>query len=380
MGERRIPQRVLGKTGLKVSVLGLGGFHQVEIGQSYVERLVERYLEAGGNYIETARSYGGGAAERKLGRALVGKRAEIVLVSKTGQREAEGAWQEINESLEALKTDYLDILLYHGVNDREAVKAILAPGGAAQAFARAREEGMVHFIGVSSHWPQLLPWVMEQLDLDVVMYWVNYLDFCHYPEIPQQVAPAARSKRLGIIGMKPLADGYLYRSVREAFTFALAQEVDVLACGFNSLEMLERDIEAVCAWTQPNVQVLETILRDAPELGDYVCRQCGQCRLPDLDLPKVFELEGKFDRQMFDGRPKEAPDYALRQRLGPWFHNQERAITLYKPYAERVRTFLEESRPLPACPYGIDLSWKLRLAHLKLTSDGRFPAGAADDF
>ena len=91
MGERRIPQRVLGKTGLKVSVLGLGGFHQVEIGQSYVERLVERYLEAGGNYIETARSYGGGAAERKLGRALVGKRAEIVLVSKTGQREAEGA-------------------------------------------------------------------------------------------------------------------------------------------------------------------------------------------------------------------------------------------------------------------------------------------------
>ena len=178
--------------------------------------------------------------------------------------------------------------------------------------------------------------------------------------------------------MKPLADGYLHRSVTPAFAYALAQEVDVLACGFNSLEMLRADIEAVCEWERPGEEELEAILRDAPELGDYVCRQCGECRLPELDLPKVFELEGKFDRQMFDGRPNEVLEYALRQRLCYWFGNQQRAVALYEPYSARVQRLLHSPVELPECPYGIDLRYKLRLAHLKLTSDGRFPGGPGD--
>ena len=113
---------------------------------------------------------------------------------------------------------------------------------------------------------------------------------------------------MGIIGMKPLGDGYLHRSVKQAFDYALAQEVDVLACGFNSLDMLEADIEAVANWERPTERALDDILRGAPELGDYVCRQCGQCKTEGLDIPKVFELEGKFDRQMFDGHPTDALD------------------------------------------------------------------------
>jgi len=373
-----IPKRKLGKTGLQVSVLGLGGFHQVEISQDLVTSLVDRFLEAGGNYIETARSYGRGVSEIKLGRALEGRRDRVILVTKTGQREAEGAWREINESLEALHTDHLDVLLYHGVNDLEQLETIRNPGGAAEAFARAREEGLVRFIGASSHWPMTLIPAMDDLQLDVVMFWVNYLVTCNYPEIYRVVAPAARERGLGIIGMKPLGDGYLYRSVKPAFTYALAQEVDVLACGFNSLEMLEADIKAVSEWSRPSPQELETILRQAPELGDYVCRQCGQCRLPDLDLPRVFELEGKFDRQMFDGRPHDVLDYALRQRLLNWFNNKHRAIEMYKPLRPRVEALLSSKTEFPSCPYGIDLHRKLRLAHAKLTSDGSFPAGGYD--
>jgi len=123
---------------------------------------------------------------------------------------------------------------------------------------------------------------------------------------------------------------------------------------------------------------LDVILREAPELGDYVCRQCGQCRLPDLDLPKVFELEGKYDRQMFDGRPTDVLDYALRQRLMNWFNNKERATALYRPLQGKVGALLESGGPLPWCPYGIDVARKLELAHAKLTSGGRFPAGSYD--
>ena len=378
MTERSIPKRPLGRTGLEVSILGLGGFHQVEIGQDYITSLVDTYLAAGGNYVETARSYGGGVSERKLGMALQGRRDQVILVSKTGRRDAEGAWREINESLEALRTDHLDLLLYHGLNDVAEVDQVAAPGGAAEAFCRAREQGMVRFFAASSHWPMTFVPAMERIELHAIMYWVNYLVTCNYPELYRTSAPAARERGLGIIGMKPLGDGYLYRSVKAAFAYALAQEVDVLACGFNSLEMLQADIDAVCSWKRPSEEELAAILRDVPELGDYMCRQCGQCALPTVDLPKVFELEGKFDQQMFDGRPTSAPDYALRQRLCFWFGNQQRAIDLYKPLADKVKAILESDAPLPQCPYGIDLPRKLRLAHAKLTGNGRFPAGGYD--
>lgn len=377
MPDFKIPRRPLGNTGLAVSVLGLGGFHQVEVGVGYVQRIVDRYLEAGGNYIETARNYGNGSSERKLGQVLRGRRDQVVLVSKTGQRTAEGAWRELNESLEALQTDYLDVLLYHCLTQAEEIETIARPGGAAESFARAREEGMIRCVGASTHWPMLLLSVMECLELDAVMYWVNYLVACNYPELYHVIAPAARQRGMGIIGMKPLGDGYLHRSVKPAFEYALAQEVDVLACGFNSMEMLEADLEAVCQWERPTAERLTAILRDAPELGDYVCRQCGKCAMPDMDLADVFELEGKFDQQMFDGRPTAAPDYALRQRLRYWFNNQARAIELYKPYVARVQALLQAGTPLPPCPYGIDLRHKLKLAHAKLTSNPQFPSGVA---
>ena len=378
MEQYAIPRRPLGSTGLDVSVLGLGGFHQVEIGQALVTELVGAYLAASGNYVEVARGYGSGVAERKLGQALLGRRQDVVLVSKTGQRDAEGSWRELNESLEALKTDHLDVLLYHCLRDVAEVDVIAGPGGACESFARAREEGLVRHVGASAHWPMVFLPAMERLDLDVIMYWVNYLVACNYPELYRTVAPAARAKGLGIIGMKPVGDGYLHRSIGSAFAYALAQEVDVLACGFNSVEMLEADVEAVSGWKRPADDELAAILRDAVELGDYVCRQCDRCRGQDLDLPKVFELEGKFDRQMFDGRPTDAPDYALRQRLCHWFQNQDRAIELYKPYAAQVKALLDSNQPLPECPYGIDVRRKLALAHGKLTSDGRFPSGAYD--
>jgi len=373
-----LPKRALGNTGLQVAALGLGGFHQVEIGQELVTQLVARYLEAGGNYIETARSYGRGVSERKLGKALQGHRHAVVLASKTGQRDAQGAWRELNETLQALDTDHLDLLFYHGVSDLETLDRLVGPGGAAEALARAREEGLVRFVGASSHWPLVLIPAIERLELDVVMYWVNYLAACNYPEIYTRVAPAARARGCGIVGMKPLGDGYLHRSVKMAFDYALAQEVDVLACGFNSPAMLEADLAAVAAWERPTDKALEAIMRTAPELGDYVCRQCGACRIAKVDLPYVFELEGKFDQQMFDGRPTNAPDYALRQRLNNWFGNRQRAIALYKPLGWRVQALLELGTPLPVCPYGIDLAYKLRLAHAKLSGTGEFPAGEFD--
>ena len=145
-----LPKRPLGNTGLEVSVLGMGGFHQVEADQETIDAVVERYLDAGGNYIETAK-YGDGASEQKLGRALAGRRHRTFLVSKTGQRKYEGAWREINESLEWLRTDHLDVYLFHGLGDAEGLQTVGGPDGALKAFQRAKDEGLSGHIALSSH-------------------------------------------------------------------------------------------------------------------------------------------------------------------------------------------------------------------------------------
>ncbi len=366
--EWKLPRRALGRTGLEVSVLGLGGFHQVEVTQDVVDAVTDRYLGAGGNYVETARSYGGGASEAKIGRALAGRRDQVILTSKTPAKTAEEVRRDLAGSLERLRTDRLDLLLFHCVNDVATLDALTAAGGAVEAFVQARDEGVVRHIGISTHWPMVLIEAMRRLPLDAIMVWVSYLAWCNYPEIERELIPAARQRGLGVICMKPLGDGYLYRSVDEGITYALSRDVDVLACGFNSVEMLERDLAAVRSYQAPDESRIERILANAPELGDYICRQCERCEScsAGVDIPRVFELEGKFDQQMADGRPHDAADYALRERLKHWFGNQVRARQAYADLPVQADACLAAGHR-HGCPYGIDVARKLQLAHAKLT-------------
>ena len=366
----RLPTRPLGTTGLNVSVLGLGGFHQVEAEQATIDQVVSRYLEAGGNYIETAKGYGGGASETKLGRALLGRRDGVILASKTGARDAEGAWRDINESLERLQTDRIDVHFFHGIGTSADLGSTRAPGGAAEAFQKAREQGLVRYIGVSSHWPMTYVEAVRHLPIDVALIWGNYLDFCGFPEIPGRVLPVLRSAGCGVLFMKPVADGFLYRSPRPALRYALAQDADCLVAGFNSLTMLETDLAVCCDPAPVAPEEVTAILRDAPELGDYVCRQCEACTVGGDEelLKQVFELEGKVDRQMDDRRPVDAAQYALRERLKGWFGTAGRARAAYAELGEPAADLAK--RELLPCRYGIDIPRKLRIAHAKLGSGG----------
>lgn len=366
----KLPTRPLGTTGLNVSVLGLGGFHQVEAEQDTIDHVVSRYLEAGGNYIETAKGYGAGASETKLGRALKGRRDGVILASKTGARDAEGAWRDINESLERLQTDRIDVHFYHGVGTEDDVKAIRAAGGAAEAFTKAREQGLIRYVGVSSHWPMTYVEAVRRLAVDVALIWGNYLDFCNFPEIPHRVLPALRSAGCGVLFMKPLADGFLYRSPRLALRFALAQDADSLVAGFNSLDMLDTDLGVCCDPSPVTPEEIAATLRGAPELGTYVCRQCETCSASDDGeaLKQIFELEGKLDRQMDDRRPVDAAQYALRERLKGWFGTAGRARAAYVKADEPGPALA--AKGLRPCRYDIDIPRKLRIAHAKLGSDG----------
>lgn len=367
----------LGSTGLNVSLLGLGGFHQCEVDSGIVEQVADDFVKLGGNYVETARSYGAGASEYKLGQALKKHRKKLILASKTGKRDAEGAWRELNETLEALQTDHLDLYFFHGVNTVEDAEKIAAPGGALEAFERAKTEGLVKHFAISSHWPVILPQVAEIIPFEAVLIWGNYLDFCNYPEIPGEILPALRSRDIGILFMKPLADGYLYRSTENAFRYALRYNPDCIVSGFNSLELLREDVAALSMGALDDAET-ETLLANAPELGSYVCRQCPKCSvLPGRKgrlLKLLFELEGKFDRQMNSFLPVDSGAYALRLHLCKWFGNMQRAEAMFAENSADFMEMIENAidgdcgKAFASCRYGIDIPRKIQIVAAKLSS------------
>jgi predicted aldo/keto reductase-like oxidoreductase len=369
MNHAKLPRRTLGRTGLDVSILGLGGFHQVETLQSDLNGIVHRYLAAGGNYIETARSYGAGASEVKLGRALASvDRDSYVLATKTSERGEEGAWRQLNESLEALGVDALDLYFLHNIGDMGTLDAICAPDGALRAFERALDQGLIRHLAMSSHWPAMYLESLARLPLEAVLIWGNYLDCCNFPEIPNEVLPGLREQGVGILFMKPLADGFLYRSPELAFRYSLAQDVDCVVSGFNSLAMLETDIACCLDSASANAHDVAGILANAPELGDYVCRQCAECSVlsgeSGVALKRVFELEGKTDRQMNTGAQTTAAQYALAERLKGWFASAGRAREMYGELP--VQASALAAMPLDPCRYGIDIARKLAIADAKL--------------
>ena len=113
----------------------------------------------------------------------------------------------------------------------------------------------------------------------------------------------------------------------------------------------------------------EALYRSSPELGDYVCRLCGKCRVNGFDPQSVFLLEGLFDRQMDDQRVTDAARYALRERLRAWFQQQDTAREEYEALAQKVDPARDYSDLTPLCPYGIDIDRKLKIAHGKLSRE-----------
>jgi uncharacterized protein len=361
----RLPETEFGATGLRVSRLGLGGFHQVEISSEIVTEIVDEFLKIGGTYIETARSYGQGASEVKLGRALEGRRDQVVLSSKSGARDATGMRRDLEASLTALQTDHIEFYFLHGVNSTDELETITGPDGALEALLQARDEGLIDGIGFSSHRPpRLYAEALERLPLSVILIWDNYLEEQYLPEIRQQIYPMAQEKGVAITAMKPLADGFLYRSPEVALRYALGNGAEVLICGMNTVEHVQQAGTAL-AKGPLDAGAREAVLRDAPELGAYVCRQCGVCSEP---LSALFRLEGYVDRQMIDYLPHDPADYALRLRLAHWFDLAEIARQRFVE-AKWDQGALQREAQGVVCPYGIDVARKAALALGKLRSE-----------
>ncbi len=364
-------RRPLGQTGEQVSILGAGGYHLLEIHTAEAGALLNRYLDAGGNYIETGADYGNGASEEKIGRGVGHRRGEYLLASKVTERDRAGAMNVLEASLRRLKTEYLDIWFLHAVQDVAASEQILGPGGALEAAEQARRDGKIRFIGITGHGQPLgLLHALPQVHFDAVMVPTNYYDHFNFPDVQDRLFPLAQLHETAIIGMKAVADGYLWHSAATAFRYAWSLPVATVVAGFNTRALLDEDLAGAEAFTPMTHDEVEQLYANAPEYRGYICRQCRQCQIVSgIHVSRIFELEGWYDRQLWDGNVVDPEDYALRVRLGGWFGQRQLARDTYAREPIRIDPTADYTDMNDRCAHGLNIDRKLKIAHAKLASD-----------
>jgi aryl-alcohol dehydrogenase-like predicted oxidoreductase len=243
-----IQKRKLGKTGVNVTILGLGGEGILRTFGYDNEAcaLINRALDLGINYFESARAYS--ESESYYGKALRERRKEIFLTSKSHSRDRKGAFEHLQETLKNMKTDHLDLWQVHDVRTDDDVKEIFGPRGAIEAFAEAKQKGLTRFIGVTGHHaPEILKKCISLFDFDTVLLPVNPAE-PHYKSFLDEVVPFAKQKNMGIIGMKVYFRGFAaeipwFQSMEPFLHFALSQPVSTVVIGCDSILQLEENVE-----------------------------------------------------------------------------------------------------------------------------------------
>lgn len=196
-----VPKRLFGRTGEKLSMLGLGGVVLMNEEQTVANEAVAMAFDRGINYYDVAPSYGN--AEEKMGPALEPYRSKSFLACKTTERSAQGADKELHESLEKLKTDHFDLYQLHALSSIEDVEQAFGPGGAMETVLKAKEAGKIRFIGFSAHSQEAALLALEKYDFDTTLYPINYV--CWYQGgFGPEVVKIARERKMGISALKSL--------------------------------------------------------------------------------------------------------------------------------------------------------------------------------
>jgi hypothetical protein len=207
--KRAVPKRVLGKTGVEVSVLILGGFvvmKEAPTAKFHPAQLANAAIDAGINYFDTAPAYGSGQSERNFGEVLATRRNEVFLATKTGNRSYDGAMRDVEASLKRLRTDHLDLLQIHGVSANEDFEKWDKFDGILKALHKLRDEKVTRFIGVTGHEsPESMRRAIELFDFDTVLTTFNpTVKRRPYHEL---VLPLAGDKKMGVLAMKVMGGG-----------------------------------------------------------------------------------------------------------------------------------------------------------------------------
>jgi predicted aldo/keto reductase-like oxidoreductase len=271
-----IPYRTLGRTGEKVSLIGLGGYHigvQKTVQESI--RIVRTAIDSGVNFMDNCWDYNDGQSEIRMGKALRnGYRKKVFLMTKIDGRTKEAAATQIDESLHRLQTDHVDLMQFHEVIRMNDPERIFAPSGGMLAMLAARKAGKVRYIGFTGHKDPAIHLKMlhtafaHGFTFDTVQMPLNVRD-PHYHSFAGKVVPVLVEHKIGVLGMKPLANGLIPSAgvvtAIECLHYAMSPPTSVVINGCDSVDRLHQALEAARTFRPlTKAQVAELLARTAP--------------------------------------------------------------------------------------------------------------------
>jgi aryl-alcohol dehydrogenase-like predicted oxidoreductase len=268
-----LPTRPLGKTGEKVSIVGLGGWHIGSIAEPTAIAIMHEAIDNGMRFFDNSWDYHNGGAETVMGKALAtgGRRDKVFLMTKNCARDYRGSKQHLEDSLRRLKTDHLDLWQFHEINYADDPEWIVERG-ALKAAIEAKEEGKVRHIGFTGH--KEIDYLTKMLAVDFA--WdtaqmpINVLD-PHYRSFQKHVVPACNRRQIGVIGMKSLACGIIPDEIGLGADvcrrYALSLPISTLVCGITSRENLKQDLAVARHFKPMTAAELKQQVAESEEAG-----------------------------------------------------------------------------------------------------------------
>jgi aryl-alcohol dehydrogenase-like predicted oxidoreductase len=244
--------RPLGRTGASIPVLSFGAQRIVDdegCTEEQALRILNRALERGICYFDTAWVYSQGQSEERVGLVAKHRRDEMWIATKTVDSTRDGARRQLEQSLTRLQTDFVDEWRLHNVWGYERLEQMTAKGGALDAAIQAREEGMVRFISISGHTdPQVQIEALRRFPFDTALVAVSVLDHFVY-SFAEEFLPVAARQRVGVIGMKVFGSKTLAPVADRALRYALALPLTTVIAGCSTIGELEADLAVAESFT-----------------------------------------------------------------------------------------------------------------------------------
>jgi predicted aldo/keto reductase-like oxidoreductase len=279
-----MPRRTLGRTGEKVSCIGLGGSHigKAKLSDDEAVRLIRQALDRGLNFMDNSWDYNEGKSEIRMGKALQdGYRQKAFLMTKFDGRTKDAAAQQIDESLKRLKTDHVDLLMFHETIRFDDPDRFFAPGGAREALDAAKQAGKTRYIGFTGHKdPHIHLYMLElarqhNYHFDVVLFPINPMD-AHFRSFENQVIPVAQQMGVAVISMKPIGGGVILKSntvsAPECLRWALNKPTCVVITGIDGQPILDQAFQVASSFKPLTKQEEAAILaktKQAAANGEY---------------------------------------------------------------------------------------------------------------
>lgn len=268
--------RKLGRTGERVSAIGLGGYH-LGLAESAAEavRIIRGAIDRGINFLDNCWDYHSGESERRMGAALRdGYRDQVFLMTKFDGRTKKSVARQIDESLLRLQTDHVDLIQYHENIRMEDPDRFFAPGGALEACLEAKKAGKIRFIGFTGHKDPIVHLRMlevaaeHKFRFDTCQMPLNVMD-AHFRSFGRHVLPKLVEQGIGVLGMKPLGDSHVLKcadiTAIECLHYALTLPTSVVITGCETMERLDQAFEAADTFRPlSNEQVTQLLAKTKP--------------------------------------------------------------------------------------------------------------------